>query len=359
MRYTFLGNTGLKISELCLGAMTFGTEAGWGADEAESRRVFDAFVDAGGNFIDTANAYTGGTSEIYVGRFVQGRRDRFVIATKYTIGTDPEDANGWGNGRKTLTRALDASLKRLGTDYVDLYYPHMWDGFTPVEEVVRAMEDAVRAGKVLHVGFSDFPAWLVARADALAEVQRLTRPAAIQIEYNLAQREAERELLPLAEHLGLSVLDWSPLAGGVLTGKTLDGGAAGRVATSAVSHFDKYRTPRAEGVARTVVETAREVGCTPSQLAIAWLKAKSPIHVPIVGARTAAHVADNLRAADITLPDELVRRLDAATAIDLGFPSDFYLNGWPRWFGEAPTRLDPRVRRLGRKALGLDGGTIL
>lgn len=354
MLYTFLGNTGLKVSELCLGAMTFGTEWGWGADEAESRRVFDAFVDAGGNFVDTANAYTGGTSETFVGRFVQGRRDRFVIATKYTIGTDPDDANAWGNGRKTLTRALDASLKRLGTDYVDLYYPHMWDGFTPVEEVVRALEDAVRAGKVLHVGFSDFPAWLVARADALAEVQRLTRPAAIQIEYNLAQREAERELIPLAEHLGLSVLDWSPLGGGLLTGKTLSRGSDGRVATGAVGHFDKYRTPRAEAVARTVVETAQELGVAPSQCAIAWLRAKSPIHIPIVGARTAAHVADNLKAAELTLPEEVVRRLDQATAVDLGFPSDFYPSGWRAWFGDGPTRLDPRVRPHGRKALGLD-----
>ena len=355
MRHTFLGTTGLKVSELCLGAMTFGTEWGWGADEAESQRIFDAFADAGGNFIDTANAYTGGTSETFVGRFIQGRRDRFVIATKYTIGTDPEDANGWGNGRKTLTRALDASLKRLGTDYIDLYYPHMWDGFTPIEEVVRALEDAVRAGKVLHVGFSDFPAWLVARADALAEVQRLTRPAAIQVEYNLAQREAERELMPLAEHLGLSVLDWSPLGGGLLTGKILSGDANGRVATGAVGHFEKYRTPRAETIARTVVEAARELGCQPSELAIAWLRAKSPLHIPIVGARTAAHVAANLKSADLVLPDDVVRRLDQATEIDLGFPSDFYPNGWRAWFGDGPARLDPRVRPRGRRVLGLDG----
>jgi aryl-alcohol dehydrogenase-like predicted oxidoreductase len=354
MRYTFLGQSGLKVSELCLGAMTFGTEWGWGADEVESQRIFDTFIDAGGNFIDTANAYTGGTSETFLGRFIKSRRDRFVIATKYTIGTDPEDANAWGNGRKNLTRALEASLKRLGTDYVDLYYPHMWDGFTPVEEVVRALEDAVRAGKVLHVGFSDFPAWLVARADALAEIQRLTRPVALQVEYNLAQREAERELIPLAAHLGLSVLDWSPLGGGVLTGKTLAGGNDGRVAAGAVGHFKKYRTPQAEAVAHRVVDTARELGCTPSQLAIAWLRAKSPLHIPIVGARTAAHVADNLKAVELVLPEDVIRRLDEASAIDLGFPSNFYPAGWPAWFGDWPHRLDRRLRPNGRRALGLD-----
>jgi aryl-alcohol dehydrogenase-like predicted oxidoreductase len=353
MHYTFLGQSGLKVSELCLGAMTFGTEWGWGADEAESQRIFDAFIDAGGNFVDTANAYTGGTSETFLGRFIKGRRDRFVIATKYTIGTDPEDANAWGNGRKNLTRALEASLKRLGTDYIDLYYPHMWDGFTPVEEVVRALEDAVRAGKVLHIGFSDFPAWLVARADALAEVQRLTRPVALQVEYNLAQREAERELIPLAYHLGLSVLDWSPLGGGVLTGKTLAGEGAGRVATGAVGHFNKYRTPHAEAVALKVVDMARELGCTPSQLAVAWLRAKSPLHIPIVGARTAAHVADNLKAVELVLPEDVIRHVDEASAIDLGFPSNFYPTGWPAWFGDWPNRLDPRLRPNGRRALGL------
>lgn len=354
MQYTFLGQSGLKVSELCLGAMTFGTDWGWGADEAESRRMFDTFADAGGNFVDTANIYTRGTSEAFVGRFVKGRRDRFVIATKYTIGTDPDDANAWGNNRKSLTRALEASLKRLGTDYIDLYYPHMWDGFTPIEEVVRALEDAVRAGKVLHVGFSDFPAWLVARADALAEVQRLTRPAALQIEYNLAQREADRELIPMAEALGLSVLDWSPLAGGVLTGKTLGGDDIGRVASGAIGHFDKYRNARAEGVARKVVALAREVGCSAAQLAIAWLRAVSPAHIPIIGARNMAQLADNLGAAGLALEAPVLQRLDRISRIALGFPSDFFPTGWPAWFGDWPQRLDPRVRPAGRRVLRID-----
>lgn len=354
MRYTFLGNTGLKVSELCLGAMTFGPDWGWGASEEESRRIFDAYVEAGGNFIDTANVYTRGTSERLVGAFVADRRDAFVVATKYTIGANGTDANGFGNGRKTFMRALEASLRRLGTDYVDLYWAHLWDGFTPVEETLRAMEDAIRQGKVLHFGLSNFPAWLVARADALAEASRTVRPAAIQIEYNLAQREAERELIPMAEALGLSVLDWSPLGGGVLTGKTLSAEADGRVATGAVGHFDKYRTPSALAVARAVVEEAEAVGCTPAQLAIAWLRARSPLHIPIVGARSASQLADNLRAVEVALSPDTMTRLDRASRIDLGSPSDFWPQGWPVWFGDWPTRFDPRVRPTGRAALGLD-----
>jgi aryl-alcohol dehydrogenase-like predicted oxidoreductase len=354
MRQTFLGNTGLKVSELCLGAMTFGTAWGWGADEAESRRMFDAFATAGGTFVDTADAYTGGASERFVGTFVAGARDRFVIATKYTIGTDPLNANAYGNGRKTLMRALESSLKRLGTDYVDLYYAHMWDGFTPVEETLRAMEDSIRQGKVLHFGLSDFPAWMVARADALAEALHLTRPAAIQIEYNLAQRDGDRELIPMAEALGLSILDWSPLGGGVLTGKTLTGGAAGRVASGAVGHFDKYRTAHAAAVARAVVAEAGALGCTPAQLSIAWLRARSPLHIPIIAARSVGQLEENLGAVDLAPPSETLERLDRASRTPLGFPADFWPEGWPAWFGDWPTRLDPRVRPQGRAALKLD-----
>jgi aryl-alcohol dehydrogenase-like predicted oxidoreductase len=356
MRHTFLGSSGLKVSELCLGAMTFGVEWGWGADEAESRRIFDVFAGAGGTFVDTANAYTGGSSETFLGGFLQGRRDHFVVATKYTIGSDPADPNAGGNGRKTFMRALDASLRRLRTDYVDLYFAHMWDAFTPVEEVIRAFEDAVRAGKILHAGFSDFPAWLVARADALAEVRGATRPAAIQIEYNLAERAAERELIPMATALGLSVLDWSPLAGGLLAGR-LAGPApdpGGRVASGAVAHFDKYRSERALAIAAETAKAAAELGCSPGQLAVAWLRRRSPVHIPIVGARSAAQLADTLKAVDLAIPDEIMARLDRATAIPLGFPHDFLREGWPRWFGDAPTRLDPRLRPFGRAVLGLD-----
>ncbi len=353
MQLTYLGDTGLKVSTLCLGAMTFGTDWGWGANEAECRRMLDLFADQGGNFVDTANAYTNGESERMLGRFLADRRDRFVVGTKYTISTDPSDANASGNGRKTLTRALEASLRRLGTDYVDLYWVHMWDGFTPVEETVRALDDAVRAGKVLHVGFSDHPAWLVARADALAEARGLTRPAAIQVEYSLAQREAERELIPMAERLGLSVLDWSPLAGGALTGKYLTPGAEGRVATGGVAHFERYAGEATRVVAQAVVDAADQLGCPASALAVAWLRAASPAHIPIVGARSAAQLADTLGAATLDVPAEVFARLDEVSQPSLGFPHDFLRKGWDRWFHDGPTRLDPRVRPQGRKALGL------
>ncbi len=334
MELRLLGPTGLRVSELCLGAMTFGTEWGWGASGDETRAMLRAFADAGGNFVDTADAYTNGTSEELLGRFLQHERDRWVIATKYTISTDRSDPNAEGNGRKNLTRSLEASLRRLRTDYVDLYWVHMWDGVTPVEEVVRALDDAVRAGKVLHVGFSDFPAWLVARADALAESGGLTRPAAIQVEYNLARRDAERELLPMADALGLSVLDWSPLGGGALTGKHLDG-RGGTLSRKAVGHFAGYATPRIDAVARTVVREAAELGCSPAQLSIAWLRHRSPAHIPIVGARSRAQLEDNLGAAQLAIPPEVLARLEAASAIELGGLHDFLREGWPGWFAHA------------------------
>lgn len=353
MKYTFLGNTGLKVSELCLGAMTFGTDWGWGADKDESRRIFEAFVAKGGNFIDTADAYTNGTSERLVGEFVHPSRDHFVIASKYTISTDSSNANAHGNSRKNLMRSLEASLKRLQTDYIDLYFVHMWDAFTPIEETVRALEDAVRAGKVLYTGFSDFPAWLVARADMMAEINHLSRPAAVQIEYNLAQREAEREIIPMAEALGMSILDWSPLGGGVLTGKTLLGNDGGRVSTSAVGHFDKYKSAQTGKIIESVVAAAGELNCSPAQLAIAWLRAKSAHHIPVIGARSAAHIEDNLGAVELDLPSEIIEKMDEISAIDLGFPMNFYQSGWQGWFGQWPQRLDNRVRGQGRKILGL------
>lgn len=364
MQYTFLGHTGAKVSAFCLGAMTFGTEWGWGADEAESQRIFDTFVEAGGNFIDTADAYTQGTSERLLGRFIAGRRDRFVVASKYTIDGDAANANAHGNSRKNLRRALDATLQRLGTDYIDLYFAHMWDGFTPVEETLRALQDAVRAGKVLYVGFSDFPAWMVARADALAQAAAELRPVALQIEYSLAQRDAENELVPMAQALGLSVMDWSPLAGGALTGKAVQADASsaaselGRVASGAVDHFNQYRSERTASVVGVLRQQADELRCTPAALALAWLRAKHPCHIPIVGARNHRQLQANLQAASLNVPMTVFERLDSATAPALGFPASFLKHRWPAWFGTWPRQLDPRVRPLGRIALGLDTAPV-
>jgi len=219
MRYKLLGRTGLRVSELCLGTMTFGEEWGWGASREESRRMFDAFADAGGNFVDTANLYTGGTSEKFVGEFLKGRRERFVLATKYTLNMSPDDPNGGGNHRKNLVQSLDASLKRLDTDRIDLYWVHAWDGMTPLEETMRALDDAVRAGKILYVGISDAPAWVVSRANTLAELKDWSPFAALQIQYSLADRSPERDLLPMAKALDLAVTPWGVLGGGVLSGK--------------------------------------------------------------------------------------------------------------------------------------------
>ncbi|HXR09254.1 MAG TPA: aldo/keto reductase, partial [Candidatus Acidoferrales bacterium] len=219
MNYKLLGKSGLRVSELCLGTMTFGEDWGWGANQDESKAIFDAFAAAGGNFIDTADGYTNGTSEKFVGEFVGSERERFVIATKFSFNSHPGDPNAGGNHRKHMVEALHGSLQRLGTDYVDLYWMHAWDELTPVEEVMRALDDLVRAGKVLYVGISDAPAWWIARANTLAEWRGWTPFIGLQIEYNLIARTPERELLPMAAALGLGVTAWSPLASGWLTGK--------------------------------------------------------------------------------------------------------------------------------------------
>jgi aryl-alcohol dehydrogenase-like predicted oxidoreductase len=231
MQYKLLGNTGLRVSELCLGAMTFGEDWDWGANRETSQAMFDTFAEAGGNFIDTANVYTNGTSEKMLGEFVGAERDRFVIATKYTMMASSADPNCSGNQRKNMMRSLEVSLKRLNTDYIDLCWVHMWDTVTPVEEIMRVLDDVVRAGKVMYVGISDTPAWVISRAQTLAELRNMTPFAAIQLEYNLVEHTVERDLLPMAEDLNLSILDWSPLGGGVLTGKYLkdDSGNDNRV----------------------------------------------------------------------------------------------------------------------------------
>ncbi|XPM54522.2 MAG: aldo/keto reductase [Leptolyngbya sp. IPPAS B-1204] len=276
MQYKLLGNTGLRVSELCLGAMTFGEDWDWGANRETSQAIFDAFAEAGGNFIDTANVYTNGTSERMLGEFVGAERDRFVIATKYTVMMNPTDPNSSGNQRKNLMRSLDASLKRLNTDYIDLYWVHMWDTVTPVEEMMRALDDVVRAGKVMYVGISDAPAWIVSRAQTIAELKNMTPFAAIQLEYNLVERTVERDLLPMAEDLNLSILDWSPLGGGVLTGKYLHQDSEhDRLNKS--EYFQHYKIDRAMQIAQTVVDIANEIGCSAAQVALAF--GSSPLDI--------------------------------------------------------------------------------
>src|ERR1700726_4708154 len=239
MRYQLLGRSGLRVSEICLGTMTFGEEWGWGSSKEESQGIYNRFRELGGNFVDTANLYTNGTSELFLGEFMQGHRDQVVLATKYTNAVPGTDPNAAGNHRKSMMQAVEASLKRLKTDYIDLYWVHIWDGITPVEEVMRGLDDLVRQGKVLYLGISDAPAWWIAQANTLAELRGWTQFIGLQIEYNLVERTVERELIPMAKALNLGVLAWSPLAKGVLSGKYHGEGKAdgGRMSNEGMKEF--------------------------------------------------------------------------------------------------------------------------
>jgi aryl-alcohol dehydrogenase-like predicted oxidoreductase len=338
MRYRLLGPSGLRVSELFLGAMTFGEQGGVGAPTEECRRMLDVYAEAGGNVVDTAINYRGGASETILGELLEGDRDRFVVSTKYSVTRDPRDPNAAGNHRKNLILSLETSLRRLRTDYIDLYWVHLWDRHTPVAETMRALDDAVRAGKVLHVGISDTPAWVVSQANMLADWRGWTPFVALQVPYSLLQRDIERDLLPMAEAFGMTVAAWSPLGGGVLSGKyTKPGGpeAGTRIPADSVSEHDR-------AVARVVQEVADDLGATPSQVAIAWTMARSPAVHPIVGARRLDQLVDNLAALDCVLPDEAIRRLDDATGFVAGFPTDFITETGPWVFGESSKLVDGR-----------------
>ncbi|OAH09774.1 aldo/keto reductase [Streptomyces jeddahensis] len=338
MRYRLFGRTGLRVSELFLGAMTFGEQGGAGAPPEECRRMLDLYADAGGNVVDTAVNYRGGESETILGELIEGRRDRFVVATKYTISRDGSDPNAAGNHRKNLTLSLETSLRRLRTDHIDVYWVHLWDRHTPIEETMRALDDAVRAGKILYTGISDAPAWVVSRANTLAEWRGWTSFAGLQVPYSLLNRDIERELLPMAEAYGMTVAAWSPLAGGVLSGKYTRPGGAGTDTRFAADALGE----REHAVARAVQEIADELGITASQAAIAWTRARSAAVHPIIGVRNAEQLKDNLAALDVDLPEDAVRRLDAATGFRRGFPADFIAETTPWVFGEASARVDGR-----------------
>jgi aryl-alcohol dehydrogenase-like predicted oxidoreductase len=307
--------------------MTFGEEFGWGAPKEESRKVYEAFVEAGGNFIDTANIYTNGTSESFLGDFVQGHRERLVLATKYTLGRPCNDPNAAGNHRKNMMQAVEASLKRLRTDYIDLYWLHIWDQLTPVEEVMRGFDDLVRQGKILHAGVSDMPAWVIAKANTLADLRNWTPFVGLQIEYSLIERTPERELLPMASSLGLGITAWSPLAGGVLTGKY----AGAQRGDTGPRRYDTPETAqflasgaRAEAIARAVQAVARECGRSPAQVALAWLRQRPVPVIPIIGARKLEQVKDNLASIQTKLDQSHLAQLEEVSRIELGFPHDFY-----------------------------------
>lgn len=325
MKYKILGKTGMRVSEVCLGAMTFGDEWGpFGANKQESQKVFDAFVDAGGNFVDTANLYTNGTSEKFVGDFMGSKREKIVLATKYTNSFPTGDPNSAGNHRKNLVQSLDASLKRLKTDYIDLYWIHCWDFMSSIESVMRALDDAVRSGKVLYVGISDAPAWVVSRANTIAELRGWSPFAALQIEYSLAERTVERELLPMARELDLTVTPWGPLKGGTLTGKYLDKKADSTSRYNTDLAKGLYtESERINGIAREVIRIAGEIGKTPARVALAWLKTRGSNILPIIGAKSVAQLHDNLGFLEFDLTESQVDTLNAVSAIEMGFPTDF------------------------------------
>src|SRR4029453_10729243 len=318
MRYRLLGNSGLRVSEAALGTMTFGDDWGWGAAKDESRKVYDAFREAGGNFVDTANLYTNGTSESFLGEFMQGHPHSVVMATKYTNAVPGTDPNAAGNHRKSMMQAVEASLKRLGTDYIDLYWVHVWDQITPVEEVMRGLDDLVRQGKVLYVGISDAPAWWIAQANTLAHLRGWSPFIGLQIEYSLIERTVERELVPMSKALNLGLTAWAPLSNGVLTGKyhghrsSDQSGEAGRMNNDMLKEFvpERQRTDRIIAAVKTVSD---EVGRSMAQVALAWLRYRPVPVIPIIGARKLSQLQDNLASFDLTLSADQLKTLDEAS----------------------------------------------
>lgn len=323
MKIRKLGRTGLKVSNLCLGAMTFGN-AQWGCDEATSRKIIDRFLDAGGNFLDTADVYSNGLSEEIVGRALQGRRQQVILATKVAgpMGAGPNDL---GLSRKHVLDAVEASLRRLGSDYIDLYQVHAYDPTTPLDETLRALDDCVRSGKVRYLGCSNYSAWQLMKATALARELRTARFDCLQPQYSLACRFIEREHLPLCREEGVGVIPWSPLAGGLLTGKIRRGREVPAGTRASVDpNWERFRSDRQLAIAERVIELAGSLGCTPSQLALAWAASQTGITSPIFGARTLEQLEDNLGAADLELDDELGRKLDEVSALELVYPYDFH-----------------------------------
>ncbi|MCA0232033.1 MAG: aldo/keto reductase [Bacteroidetes bacterium] len=317
MKFKLLGKSGLRVSELCLGTMTFGTEWGWGADKHESKKIFEAYANAGGNFLDTANRYTEGTSETFLGDFIAADRDHFVVSTKYTLYDRNGDPNYAGNHRKNMIRSVNESLKRLHTDYIDVFWVHMWEFTTPVDEVMRGLDDLVRSGKVHYVGISDTPAWVISRSNMLAELRGWSQFVALQVEYSLLQRGAERDLLPMAKTLDMAVTPWGVIGGGALTGKYLRG-ETGRVPENSLR-----RSERSSDIAQEVVKVAQELGVTPTQVAINWVRQRVSNVMPIVGAKRVEQLQDSLKCLDFVIPDEIMTRLNEVSKIELGFPHDF------------------------------------
>lgn len=320
MKYKLLGRSGCRVSEICLGTMTFGEEWGYGAPYEESKRQFDTFLNLGGNFLDTANRYTEGTSEKWLGDFIQTERENLVVATKYTLFMDRDKPNLSGNHRKNMVQSVEASLKRLKTNYIDLFYLHMWDNTVPVEELMRAFDDLVRSGKILYAGISDTPAWIVSAANTMAQLRAWSPFVAYQLEFSLIQRTPERDMIPAADALDMSVLAWAPLGAGILTGKYA---TAINQDPKRLKDTSLNMTERNLGIAKVVADVAQQIGCSSTQVALAWVRHQNPRIIPIIGARKAEQIVDSLASTEVLLSAEHLASLHAASAIELGFPHDF------------------------------------
>lgn len=323
--YVTLGRSGLRVSPFCLGAMTFGEELGWGSSVADSEAIMDRFIERGGNFIDTANAYTKGHSEKIIGDHLgknRNKRDRLVIATKFTSNLYPGDPNGGGSSRKTIIAQCEQSLRRLQTDYIDLYWLHTWDKWTPIEETMAALHELVTAGKVRYVGVSDTPAWKVAQANMLANFRGWAPFIALQIEYSLLERTVEGELIPMAREFGLGVTPWSPLKSGALTGKYTRENHGKHTADRGpwvLSALDD----KAYAIIDELGRIAKALETTPARVALAWVQSRPGVTSTIIGARTLAQLDDNLAALDVKLSAEHVKALDELSAPKLNFPAGF------------------------------------
>ena len=326
--YRLLGRSGLRVSPLALGTATFGTEWGWGAGKDDARTLFDTYVERGGNFIDTASTYTDGSAERMLGEFTRDDRERFVLATKYTTQRRPGDPNSGGAHRKSLFASVHTSLRQLNTDYIDLLFLHVWDFATPVEEILRGMDDLVRQGKVLYVAVSNVPAWETARMQAIADLRGWSPLVALQPEYSLINRGAERDLIPMARAIGLGVTPYSPLGGGVLSGKYSRADLTAPGADDQESNRKSFNarlgmvTERTLAIADTVREVAAEVAHTPAQVALAWTLQTPGVTAPVVGARTPEQLLGNLAALAVEFTADQLARLGQASAIDLGYPHD-------------------------------------
>ena len=339
--YRLLGRSGLRVSPLALGTATFGTEWGWGAGKAEARKLFDTYVERGGNFIDTANTYTDGSAERQLGEFARDRRESLVLATKYTTLRRPGDPNSAGSHRKSLFASVEASLARLDSDYLDLLYLHVWDFVTPVEEILRGLDDLVRQGKVLYVAMSNAPAWEISRMQAIADLRGWSPLVGLQVEYNLINRAAERDLIPMARAMGLGVTPFSPLAGGLLTGKYRDAAPEAGTRRSFNAGLGMV-TERNLAIADVVTQVAAELGHTPAQVGLAWTLQNPGVTAPIIGARTPGQLEGNLGALQVEFTEAQLVRLDEASAIDLGYPHDLLAGDHIRAVMRGDLKLEPR-----------------